>query len=213
MITGPNMAGKSTSIRQTGILALMAQVGSFVPAEEATIGIVDQIFTRVGAADRLARGESTFMVEMCETANILHYATERSLVLLDEIGRGTSTFDGISIAWAVAEYLHDVVKARTLFATHYHELIDLALTRPGIKNFNVEVKQDGDDVVFLYRLVPGGMNHSFGIHVARLAGLPPSVVERAKEVLKNLEADELEPGGAPRIAKKGKKDAGQGDLF
>lgn len=213
MITGPNMAGKSTSIRQTGVLALMAQVGSFVPAEAATIGIVDQIFTRVGAADRLARGESTFMVEMCETANILHYATERSLVLLDEIGRGTSTFDGISIAWAVAEYLHDTIKARTLFATHYHELIDLALTRPGIKNYNVEVKQDGDDVVFLYRLVPGGMNHSFGIHVARLAGLPPQVVDRAKEVLKNLESGEFEAEGRPRIAKNRKKSEGQGNLF
>jgi DNA mismatch repair protein MutS len=214
MITGPNMAGKSTVIRLAGVIALMAQAGSFVPAEEAAIGVVDQIFTRVGAADRLARGESTFMVEMCETANILHNATERSLVLLDEIGRGTSTFDGISIAWAVAEHLHDAVGARTLFATHYHELIDLAVTRPGIKNYNVEVKQDGDDVVFLYRLVPGGMNHSFGIHVARLAGLPPEVVERAKEVLKNLEAGELEPEGQPRIAKRqGKKAAGQGDLF
>ncbi len=214
MITGPNMAGKSTVIRLAGVTALLAQAGSFVPAESAEIGIVDQIFTRVGAADRLARGESTFMVEMCETANILHNATERSLVLLDEIGRGTSTFDGISIAWAVAEYLHDVLKSRTLFATHYHELIDLAVTRQGIKNYNVEVKQDGDDVVFLYRLVPGGMNHSFGIHVARLAGLPPEVVERAKEVLKNLEAGELEPEGQPRIARKrSKKGEEQGDLF
>jgi DNA mismatch repair protein MutS len=214
MITGPNMAGKSTVIRQAGMIALMAQAGSFVPAEEAVVGIVDQIFTRVGAADRLARGESTFMVEMCETANILHNATERSLVLLDEIGRGTSTFDGISIAWAVAEHLHDAVKARTLFATHYHELIDLALTRPGIKNYNVAVKQEGDDVVFLYRLEPGGMNHSFGIHVARLAGLPPEVVERAREVLKNLESGELEPEGAPRLARKRfKKEEGQGNLF
>ncbi|HEX5038187.1 MAG TPA: DNA mismatch repair protein MutS [bacterium] len=214
MITGPNMAGKSTVIRSAGVLTLMAQAGSFVPAEVAEVGIVDQIFTRVGAADRLARGESTFMVEMCETANILHNATERSLVLLDEIGRGTSTFDGISIAWAVAEYLHDALKSRTLFATHYHELIDLALTRPGIKNYNVQVKQEGDDVVFLYRLVAGGMNHSFGIHVARLAGLPPEVVERAKEVLKNLESGELEPEGQPRIAKRrNKRPEGQGDLF
>jgi DNA mismatch repair protein MutS len=207
------MAGKSTVIRLAGVITLMAQAGSFVPAEAAEVGIVDQIFTRVGAADRLARGESTFMVEMCETANILHYATDRSLVLLDEIGRGTSTFDGISIAWAVAEHLHDVLKSRTLFATHYHELIDLAVTRPGIKNYNVAVKQEGDDVVFLYRLVPGGMNHSFGIHVARLAGLPPEVVERAKEVLKNLEAGELEPEGQPRLAKGKKMPAGQGDLF
>ncbi|HSA58105.1 MAG TPA: DNA mismatch repair protein MutS [bacterium] len=214
MITGPNMAGKSTVIRQAGVIALMAQAGSFVPADSAEIGIVDQIFTRVGAADRLARGESTFMVEMCETANILHNATEKSLVLLDEIGRGTSTFDGISIAWAVAEHLHDVLKSRALFATHYHELIDLAVTRRGIKNCNVAVKQDGDDVVFLYRLVPGGMNHSFGIHVARLAGLPPEVVERAKEVLKNLESGELEPEGQPRIAKKrSKRGEGQESLF
>lgn len=214
MITGPNMAGKSTVIRQTGVIVLMAQVGSFVPAEEAHIGIVDQIFTRVGAADRLARGESTFMVEMCETASILHHATEKSLVLLDEIGRGTSTFDGISIAWAVAEYLHDTVRARTLFATHYHELIDLALTRPGIKNYNVQVREDGDQITFLYRLVPGGMSHSFGIHVARLAGLPGLVLERAKEVLKNLEQGELEPGGIPRLGKKQKKNnPNQGDLF
>ncbi len=213
MITGPNMAGKSTVIRQAGVIVLMAQVGSFVPAEEAHIGIVDQIFTRVGASDRLARGESTFMVEMCETANILHHATERSLVLLDEIGRGTSTFDGISIAWAVAEYLHDKIKARTLFATHYHELIDLALTRPGIKNYNVSVKEDGGDIVFMYRLVPGGMSHSYGIHVAKLAGLPAEVIERSKEVLKNLEQGELEPEGAPRIAKKRKKEEGQGSLF
>lgn len=213
MITGPNMAGKSTVIRQTGVIVLMAQVGSFVPADEAKIGIVDRIFTRVGASDRLARGESTFMVEMCETASILHHATDRSLILLDEIGRGTSTFDGISIAWAVAEYLHDRVRARTLFATHYHELIDLALTRPGIKNFNVQVKQQGDEVTFLYRLAPGGMSHSFGIHVARLAGLPMEVVERAKEVLKNLEQEELTPEGSPRIGKKRKKDEKQTTLF
>ncbi len=214
MITGPNMAGKSTVIRQTGVIVLMAQTGSFVPAQEACIGIVDQIFTRVGAADRLARGESTFMVEMCETASILHHATEKSLVLLDEIGRGTSTFDGISIAWAVAEYLHDTVRARTLFATHYHELIDLALTRSGIKNYNVQVKEEGNQITFLYRLVEGGMSHSFGIHVARLAGLPTPVLERAKEVLKNLEQGELDPGGVPRLGKKQKKNnSNQGDLF
>lgn len=199
IITGPNMAGKSTVIRQAGVIVLMAQVGSFVPAAEARIGIVDQLFTRVGAADRLARGESTFMVEMCETAAILHHATERSLILLDEIGRGTSTFDGISIAWSVAEYLHDKVKARTLFATHYHELIDLALTRPGIKNCNVAIKEEGEGIVFLYRLVPGGMSHSYGLHVAKLAGLPQEVLERAREVLQNLEQGELEVEGTPRI--------------
>ena len=191
IITGPNMAGKSTVIRQAGVIVLMAQVGSFVPAEEARIGIVDQLFTRVGASDRLARGESTFMVEMCETAAILHHATEKSLILLDEIGRGTATFDGISIAWAVAEYLHDKVRARTLFATHYHELIDLALTRPGIKNYNVAIKEEGEGIVFLYRLVPGGMSHSYGIHVAKLAGLPQEVIERSKEVLQNLEQGEI----------------------
>ncbi len=198
IITGPNMAGKSTILRQAGIIVLMAQAGSFVPADSVRIGIVDQIFTRVGAADRLARGESTFMVEMCETAAILHYATQKSLILLDEIGRGTSTFDGISIAWAVAEYLHDHVKARTLFATHYHELIDLAAVRPGIKNYNVQVKEEGDGIVFLYRLALGGMSHSYGIHVARLAGLPEEVLERSKEILKNLER---------------KKDDGQASLF
>ncbi|QQR80627.1 MAG: DNA mismatch repair protein MutS [Deltaproteobacteria bacterium] len=213
MITGPNMAGKSTIIRQTGVIALMAQVGAFVPAASAIIGIVDRIFTRVGAADRLARGESTFMVEMSETAHILHHATEKSLVLLDEIGRGTSTFDGVSIAWAVAEYLHDKIRARTMFATHYHELIDLAVLCPGIINYNVLIKEEGDDVTFLYRLVPGGMSHSYGIHVARLAGLPPSVVERAKEVLKNLEQGEFEPSGSPTISKKRKKNEGQFGLF
>jgi DNA mismatch repair protein MutS len=209
MITGPNMAGKSTVIRQAGVIVLMAQVGSFVPAEEARIGIADQLFTRVGAADRLARGESTFMVEMCETAAILHHATEKSLILLDEIGRGTSTFDGISIAWAVAEYIHDKVGARTLFATHYHELIDLALTRAGIKNYNVAIKEEGEGIVFLYRLVPGGMSHSYGIHVAKLAGLPPEVLDRAKEVLQNLEQGELEVEGMPRLGKRRKKNEGQ----
>lgn len=206
MITGPNMAGKSTMIRQAGVIVLMAQAGSFVPAESARIGIVDRIFTRVGASDRLARGESTFMVEMCETAAILHQATDRSLILLDEIGRGTSTFDGLSIAWAVAEHLHDKVHARTLFATHYHELTDLALTRPGIKNYNVAVKEEGEGIVFLYRLVPGGASHSYGIHVAKLAGLPPEVLDRAREVLKNLESTELDPEGSPRLGKKIKKD-------
>ncbi len=213
MITGPNMAGKSTIIRQTGVIALMAQVGAFVPAASATIGIVDRIFTRVGAADRLARGESTFMVEMCETAHILHHATDKSLVLLDEIGRGTSTFDGVSIAWAVAEHLHDKIRARTMFATHYHELIDLAVLCPGIKNYNVLIKEEGEEVTFLYRLVPGGMSHSYGIHVARLAGLPPAVVDRAKEVLKNLEQGEFEPSGSPTISKKRKKNEGQFGLF
>lgn len=214
VITGPNMAGKSTVIRQVGVLVLMAQVGSFVPAASLKLGLVDRIFTRVGAADRLARGESTFMVEMCETASILHHATERSLVLLDEIGRGTSTFDGLSIAWAVAEHLHDKIRARTLFATHYHELIDLALTRPGIKNYNVQIQEKDGEIIFLYRLVPGGMSHSYGIHVAKLAGLPPEVVERSKEVLKNLEQGELEAEGMPRIGKKrSQKSGGQFGMF
>lgn len=203
IITGPNMAGKSTLLRQTALLALMAQMGSFVPAEEASIGIVDQIFTRVGALDNLAEGRSTFMVEMQETANILHNVTERSLVILDEIGRGTSTFDGLSIAWAVAEYLHDW-KGRgikTLFATHYHELTDLALTKPRVKNYNVAVKEWNDEVIFLRKLVKGGTNRSYGIQVARLAGIPGHVLERAKEILKNIESGELNSAGEPILAR------------
>lgn len=196
LLTGPNMSGKSTYLRQVALLALLAQVGSFVPAESARIGAVDRIFTRVGASDRLARGESTFMVEMRETAQILTEASPRSLVVLDEIGRGTSTFDGLSIAWAVAEYLHDTpgLGARTLFATHYHELAELASLRPRIRNAHFEVREWGDDVIFLRRLVAGAASHSYGIQVARLAGLPAPVVARARELLRALEAGERPVG-------------------
>jgi DNA mismatch repair protein MutS len=175
-------------------------MGSFVPAKEAKIGIVDRIFTRIGASDALALGQSTFMVEMREAATILSEATDRSLVVIDEIGRGTSTFDGLSIAWAVAEDLHDRVRARTLFATHYHELTELALTKEGIKNFNIAVKEWNDEVIFLRKLIPGGTSRSYGIQVAKLAGLPQTVIERSQEVLKNLEAGELDEIGAPRLA-------------
>jgi len=200
VITGPNMAGKSTVMRQAALIALMAQAGSFVPAKSARIGLCDRIFTRVGASDNLAKGQSTFMVEMTETASILHHATGKSLVLLDEIGRGTSTFDGLSIAWAVAEQLHDRIGARTLFATHYHELTDLAREKPRVRNFSVAVKENGGKVTFLRKLVPGGANRSYGIEVARLAGLPPEVVGRAREILANLESGELDEAGRPRVA-------------
>ena len=207
IITGPNMAGKSTYIRQVALLVLMAQMGSFVPAAEATVGIVDRIFTRVGAADDIARGQSTFMVEMVETANILNNATPASLIILDEIGRGTSTFDGLSLAWAVAEFLHDhaPVKARTLFATHYHELTELSLTKRGVKNYNIAVKEWADRVIFLRKIMPGGTDKSYGIHVARLAGLPRPVIERAREVLTNLEGDALAESGQPKLARSRKK--------
>jgi DNA mismatch repair protein MutS len=187
IITGPNMAGKSTYIRQVALIVLMAQIGSFVPAESAEIGLVDRIFTRVGANDDLARGQSTFMVEMNETSNIVNNATERSLVILDEIGRGTSTFDGLSIAWSVAEFLHDKIKARTLFATHYHELTKLAEDRPGVCNFNVAVREWNEQIIFLRKIIPGGADKSYGIHVARLAGLPKEILERAKDILAHLE--------------------------
>ena len=198
LITGPNMAGKSTYIRQTALLVIMAQMGSFIPADEATIGLADRIFTRVGAADDLSRGQSTFMVEMAETANILNCATNRSLVILDEIGRGTSTFDGLSIAWAVAEFLHDdpVCRCRTQFATHYHELTELASIRRGINNFNVAVREYGDKIIFLRQIVPGSTDRSYGIHVAKLAGLPKPVTDRAEELLALLEKN----AGAPRDA-------------
>lgn len=203
IITGPNMAGKSTYLRQVGLIVLMAQIGSFVPATSAKIGMVDKIFTRVGASDNLAGGESTFLMEMNETANILNNATPKSLILLDEIGRGTSTFDGLSIAWSVTEYLHNSSKvaAKTLFATHYHELTELALIFPRVKNYNVAVKEWGDKIIFIRKIVPGGCDHSYGIQVAQLAGLPPKVIERAKEVLLNLEADELTPNDEPRLAR------------
>ena len=192
IVTGPNMAGKSTYIRQVALIVLMAQIGSFVPAESAEIGLVDRIFTRVGANDDLARGQSTFMVEMNETSNIVNNATERSLVILDEIGRGTSTFDGLSIAWSVAEFLHDKIKARTFFATHYHELTKLAEERSGVCNFNVAVREWNDQIIFLRKIVPGGADKSYGIQVARLAGLPKEILDRAKEILAHLE----KPNGA-----------------
>jgi len=218
IITGPNMAGKSTYIRQVAVIVIMAHVGSFVPAGSADISETDRVFTRVGASDDLARGRSTFMVEMQETANILNNATPRSLVVLDEIGRGTSTFDGISIAWSVAEYLHNHAesKARTLFATHYHELTDLALTMPGVKNYNVLVKESGEKIAFLRKIVPGAADKSYGIQVARLAGLPPEVITRAREILTNLEEGELEEG-KPKLAQHRKKkdgdDSKQMNLF
>jgi DNA mismatch repair protein MutS len=191
------MAGKSTYMRQVALIALMAQMGSFVPAREATVGLVDRIFTRVGASDFLTRGQSTFMVEMNETANILNNATDKSLVILDEIGRGTSTFDGISIAWAVAEYIHSRLRSRTLFATHYHELTELALTMDGVKNYTVAIKEWNDQIIFLRRVVEGGADKSYGIQVARLAGLPQAVILRAREVLANLERAEFNELGEP----------------
>jgi len=203
VITGPNMAGKSTYIRQVALITIMAHIGSFVPASAAEIGRVDRVFTRVGASDDLARGRSTFMVEMQETANILNNATPRSLIVLDEIGRGTSTFDGISIAWSVAEFLctRPTVRARTLFATHYHELTDLSRTLPGVQNANVLVKEQGDRITFLRKIVPGAADKSYGIHVARLAGLPQTVLERAQEILRNLEEGEFEAEGTPKLAR------------
>jgi DNA mismatch repair protein MutS len=196
IVTGPNMAGKSTYIRQVALIVLMAQIGSFVPAESAEVGLVDRIFTRVGASDDLARGQSTFMVEMNETANIINNASERSLVILDEIGRGTSTFDGLSIAWSVAEFLHDKIKSRSLFATHYHELIKLAEDRKGVCNLNVAVREWNEQIIFLRKIIPGGADKSYGIQVARLAGLPKEILNRAKEILAHLESSsraEAEP--------------------
>ena len=205
IITGPNMAGKSTYIRQVALLVLMAQTGSFIPAARATVGLVDRIFTRVGANDDLARGQSTFMVEMNETANILNNATPKSLIVLDEIGRGTSTFDGLSIAWAVAEHLHNAVGAKTLFATHYHELTEMAATLPRVKNYNVAVREWHEQVIFLHKILPGSADKSYGIQVARLAGLPKEVLQRAKEVLANLEEAELLADGKPKLAERKKK--------
>ncbi len=203
IITGPNMGGKSVYLRQAALISIMAQMGSFVPADEARIAIVDRIFTRVGAADSLARGRSTFMVEMTETANILNTATPRSLVLLDEVGRGTSTFDGLSLAWAIAEYLHDnpAHSAKTLFATHYHEMTDLAKLLPGVRNYQMAVKDSGGSIVFLRRVVEGSASKSYGLEVARIAGLPKTVIERASEILINLEANELDVTGRPKLAR------------
>lgn len=214
IITGPNMAGKSTVLRQTALTVLMAQMGSFVPASKAEIGIVDRIFTRVGASDDLARGQSTFMVEMNETANILRHMTPASLVILDEVGRGTSTYDGLSIAWAVAEALHDLdgKGVRTLFATHYHELTELVTTKTRIKNFNIAVREWNDRIVFLRKLVPGGTSRSYGIQVARIAGIPEEVVARAKEILGNLEKADKDEAGRPRLAHKHLPEEDKGDM-
>jgi DNA mismatch repair protein MutS len=204
ILTGPNMAGKSTILRQVGLIQLLGQIGSFVPADQARLPLVDRIFTRVGASDNLARGHSTFMVEMHESAAILHGATSRSLILLDEIGRGTSTYDGVSIAWAVTEHLHEWVRAKTIFATHYHELTQLGDLLEGVKNMNVAVREAGDEVVFLRRLEEGGADRSYGIQVARLAGLPAPIIARAKEILAELEGthsaggEGLGRGGAHR---------------
>jgi len=201
LITGPNMAGKSTYIRQVALITLLAQIGSFVPARSAVIGIADRIFARVGASDELARGQSTFMVEMTETARILNTATPRSLIILDEIGRGTSTYDGISLAWAVVEHLHEHVGCRTLFATHYHELTDLEKSLPGVKNLNVAVREWQDQVVFLHKIVDGAADKSYGIHVARLAGVPREVIQRSKDILAQLEEEHLDAEGRAKIAK------------
>jgi DNA mismatch repair protein MutS len=195
LLTGPNMSGISTVMRQVALIALMAQIGSFVPASEATIGLCDRIFTRVGASDNLSEGQSTFMVEMTETANILHNASSRSLVILDEIGRGTSTFDGISIAWAVAEHLHEKVGCRTLFATHYHELTELDRTLSQLRNMCVSISEINGELHFLHRLIDGSSNRSYGIQVARLAGLPRSIVRRSQKILKELEQGKLPNAG------------------
>ena len=200
IITGPNMSGKSTLLRQVALIVLMAQIGSFVPADEARIGLVDRIFTRIGAQDEIWAGQSTFMVEMIEMANILHHATNRSLLILDEIGRGTSTYDGMSIAWAVVEYIHNHprLRAKTLYATHYHELTELASLLPRVRNYNVAVAEEGDKVIFLHKIVPGGADRSYGIHVAQLAGLPRTVIHRAEEILKELERDSQRSPIRPR---------------
>ena len=210
ILTGPNMAGKSTVLRQVGLIALMSQSGSFVPADSARIGVSDRVFTRVGASDSLARGQSTFMVEMTETAAILSGATDRSLILLDEIGRGTSTYDGVAIAWAVTEFIHDRIGARTIFATHYHELVELADVLDGVTAWNVAVRETGEDIVFLRRLEPGGCDRSYGVHVARLAGVPREVIERAFTVLHELEDG---PGGGTRLSHLGERERGQLTLF
>ncbi|MET1057515.1 MAG: DNA mismatch repair protein MutS [Pedobacter sp.] len=215
IITGPNMSGKSAILRQTALIVLMGQMGSFVPAKAATFGLVDKIFTRVGASDNLSSGESTFMVEMNETASILNNISDRSLILLDEIGRGTSTYDGISIAWAIAEFLHThpVARPKTLFATHYHELNELATTMPRIKNFNVSVKEMSNKVIFLRKLIPGGSEHSFGIHVAKMAGMPPKLISRANEILKKLEIDRTEGQSIKDSIKKVQNQAYQLHMF
>jgi DNA mismatch repair protein MutS len=214
IITGPNMAGKSTYIRQVALIVILAQIGSFVPAAEARIGVVDRVFTRIGAADDIARNASTFMVEMLEIANILNNASPRSLVVLDEVGRGTSTFDGLALAWAIVEHLHETIRARSLFATHYHQLVDLAERHKGVCNMHVSVREWNDEIVFLHKLVEGGTDRSWGIHVARIAGVPRPVIERAKQVLADVEkdAEDLAPK-LSRSAKAKRDDAQQLSLF
>jgi DNA mismatch repair protein MutS len=214
ILTGPNMAGKSTYMRQVALIVLMSQMGSFVPASSARIGTADRIFTRIGASDFLTRGQSTFMVEMIEAANIINNATSKSLIILDEVGRGTSTFDGISIAWAIAEHILTRIKARTFFATHYNELTELALTFDGVKNFNVSVREWGDEIIFLRKIEEGPADKSYGIQVARLAGIPEDIINRSKEVLNNLENEELNETGKPKFAsRKNRQKKEQLDLF
>ncbi|MGD9349544.1 MAG: DNA mismatch repair protein MutS, partial [Desulfobacterales bacterium] len=215
IITGPNMAGKSTVLRQVALLVIMAQMGSFIPARKATIGIVDRIFTRVGALDNLSHGQSTFMVEMQETANILNNAGERSLIIMDEIGRGTSTYDGLSIAWAVVEFLHDLHKTgvKTLFATHYHELTELAQQKPRVKNYNIAVKEWNDEIIFLRKMVAGATNRSYGIQVARLAGIPDTVIERSKKILYRIENQEEDLASSFSDQKEAPRGAVQMELF
>ncbi|MEO8189946.1 MAG: DNA mismatch repair protein MutS, partial [Acidobacteriota bacterium] len=215
LVTGPNMGGKSTYLRQVATAVLLAQAGSFVPASQAEMSIFDRIFTRVGASDHLSRGESTFMVEMLEAAAILRGATAKSLVILDEVGRGTSTFDGLSIAWAIVEHLHDVPERAgfVLFATHYHELTEIALVRPGIANATMAVREIDGKVVFLRKVIPGAADRSYGIQVAELAGLPREVITRAREVLSNLEKQELDVQGAPVIARHAGASAGDGQIL
>jgi len=200
VITGPNMAGKSTYLRQVALIVLLAQIGSFVPADEARLALVDRIFTRIGAQDEISAGQSTFMVEMVETANLLNHATSRSLLVLDEVGRGTSTYDGISIAWAVVEHIHNHprLRCKTLFATHYHELTQLVDLLPRVRNYNVAVAEEKGKVVFLRRIVPGGADRSYGIHVAQLAGLPKPVIHRAEEILQELQQEARAPGSVRR---------------
>jgi DNA mismatch repair protein MutS len=213
IITGPNMSGKSTYIRQTALLVIMAQAGSFIPAKEAEIAVVDKIFTRVGASDELVRGQSTFMVEMTETANIINNATEKSLVILDEVGRGTSTYDGLSLAWAITEHIANKIKCRTLFATHYHELTELAELFANIKNYNVAVREWMDEVVFLHRILPGGTDKSYGIHVAKLAGIPKTIIDRSKEILEELESTFAKEAASDHLAKHKTKEPDKDMLF
>ncbi|MHC4085544.1 MAG: DNA mismatch repair protein MutS, partial [Planctomycetota bacterium] len=213
LVTGPNMSGKSTYIRQVALLVLMAQTGSFIPAKDAELGLVDRIFTRVGASDELVRGQSTFMVEMTETANIINNATEKSLVILDEVGRGTSTYDGLSLAWAITEHIATKIKCRTLFATHYHELTELAELFTNIKNCNVAVREWMDEVVFLHKILPGGTDKSYGIHVAKLAGVPKSILERSKEILEELESTFQKEATGEHLSRHKTKEPDKDSLF